>query len=246
MRDKLIVLLLLGMMFISFTSALDDQGSGIIGQNFTFIQVCDDATYITLATIQYPNRSVDVINTNMTSTGSGSYQYNFTNVVGGRHDVSGISDGCTREFTTFFDPTTTGNKLESSESMIYITILIATFLLFLVFLYPAIKLPYSNHVNPDGSITRITKAKYLKLLSIWFSYGFLMWFLQTLNAISVSFIKLSYLSNFITNVFRYSQWFSVAVTFLILSIMFVEVWRDIILNESIKKWGKAFLDGRLG
>ena len=144
-----------------------------------------------------------------------------------------------------FEVTPTGFSLETSESILYVIILIVTFILFLGFLYPAIKLPYSNRTNKDGSITKITKAKYLKLLSIWFAYGFFMWFLQTLNGISKSFITLTYLSNFITNIFIYSQWFSVGVTFLILIIMFIEIWKDIILSKTIKKYGKAFLDGRL-
>jgi len=144
-----------------------------------------------------------------------------------------------------FKVTPTGTTINTSESLLYIIILIVTFILFLGFLYPAIKLPYSNRTNKDGSITKITKAKYLKLLSVWFAYGFFMWFLQTLNGISKSFITLTYLSNFITNIFIYSQWFSVGVTFLILIIMFIEIWKDIILSKTIKKYGKAFLDGRL-
>ena len=144
-----------------------------------------------------------------------------------------------------FQVTPTGTILDTSESMLYIIILIATFILFLAFLYPAITLPYSNKTNPDGSITRISRAKYLKLLSVWFAYGFLMWFLQTLNGISSSFITLTYLSNFITGIFTYSQWFSVGITFLILIIIFIEIWKDIILSKTIKRYGKAFMDGRI-
>ena len=72
-----------------------------------------------------------------------------------------------------------------------------------------------------------------------------MWFLQTLNGVSTSYTTLTYLSNFITNIFRYSQWFSVGITYLILIIIFVEIWKDIILSKTIKKYGKAFVDGRL-
>lgn len=242
---NLFLFLMLGIFLINFISAIDDQGIGKEGSNFTFLQTCDDATYITLSTHQFPNRSVENINTNMTSIGGRAFQYNFTNVVNGRHDVTGISDGCSKTFTTFFIVTTTGFLLETSESIIYIIILISYFILFLGFLYPAITIPYSNEINPDGSITKIIKLKYLKLLSIWFSYGFFMWFLQTLNAISTSFLKLDYLSNFITTIFTYTQSLSVGFTFLILIIIFVTIWKDILWNEQIKKHGKAFLDGRL-
>ena len=244
---KILLTFIIGMFLFSFASAsLEDQGSGEQNQNFTINQGCSDATYMTLSTIQFPDRTVQIINTNMTSMGGSSFQYNFTDTEQlGRYDVIGISDGCVRDFTFFFLITPTGFILETGESLLYIIILITTFLLFLGFLYPAIKLPYSNKTNKDGSITRLSKAKYLKLLSVWFAYGFLMWFLQTLNGISKSFIQLTYLSNFITNIFSYTQIFSVWITFLILIIIFIEIWKDIILSQTIKKYGKAFLDGRL-
>jgi len=144
-----------------------------------------------------------------------------------------------------FDVTPTGFIIETSEANIYIVVLIATFILFLALLFPAIKLPYSNKTDNEGAVVSITKAKYLKLLSIWFAYGFLMWFLQTLNSITSAFLKLTHLSNFITNIFTYSNWFSVGITFLVLAIIFIEVWKDIILSNTIKKFGKAFTDGRL-
>ena len=244
---KKLLIFMFTIFFISLASAgIDEQGSGEQNQNFTINQMCGEATYITLSTIQYPDRTVQTINTNMTSVGGGSFQYNFTDTEQiGRYDVGCISDGCERTCTFFFLITPTGFTIDTSESLIYIVILVATFILFLSFLYPAIKLPYSHKTNKDGSITRLTKAKYLKLLSIWFAYGFLMWFLQTLNAISKSFIQLTYLSNFITNIFTYSQLFSVGITFLILIILFIEIWKDILLSQTIKRLGKAFLDERL-
>ncbi len=150
-----------------------------------------------------------------------------------------ISQSCS------FEVTQTGFLLKTSESILYIILILATFTLFLGFLYPAITLPYSNKVEPDGSIRRIMKAKYFKLLAIWFAYGFLMWFLQTLDAITKSFISLDYLSNFITNIFTYSQLFSVIVTFVILTILFIEAWKDILLSETIKRYGKALVKGDL-
>lgn len=177
-----------------------------------------------------------------------TYNYTFCDtsrdgeyIVEGHGDLDGTDDSWNYKF----EITQTGFTLETSESILYIIILIITLILFLGFLFLAIKLPYSNKTNDDGSITRITRAKYLKLLSIWFAYGFFMWFLQTLNGISSSFIKLTYLSNFITNIFTYSQGFSLAVTFLILIIMFIEVWKDIIISKAIKRYGKAFIDKRL-
>ncbi len=217
------------------------------GECVNLIQICDNCSYNNISTILYPNSTVALSNLTMSKDDT-YYNYSFcsTSTIG-EYIVNGFGDldGVKTTWSYDFEVTPTGFILETSESMLYIIILIATFILFLAFLYPAIKLPYSNKINPDGSITRISKAKYLKLLSIWFAYGFFMWFLQTLNGISTSFIKLTYLSNFITSIFTYSQLFSVGITFLILTIAFIEVWKDIILSKTIKRYGKAFIDGRL-
>ncbi len=244
---KIFLTLLFGILLLSTASAISDLGTFKQGSNVVLVQTCASCTYNNITTVTYPNSTVITINDWMAKDGSFySRSFNLTDALG-TYLVNGVGDldGVDTIWGYNFEVTQTGFDLEISESILYIIILIATFILFLAFLYPAITLPYSNETNPDGSITRIARAKYLKLLSIWFAYGFLMWSLQTLNGISSSFIKLTYLSNFITSIFTYTQWFSVGITFLILTIAFIEVWKDIILNETIKKHGKAFLDGRI-
>ena len=245
---KILLILIIGIFFISFVSPVQQSmGTFKQGEEINLIQICDNCSYNNISTILYPNSSVIISNVTMTKDDT-YYNYTFSDTSTlGNYIVNGFGDldGVKTTWSYDFEVTSTGFILETADSLLYIIILIVTFILFLGFLYPAIKLPYSNKVNPDGSITGITRAKYLKLLSIWFAYGFFMWFLQTLNGISSSFIKLTYLSNFITNIFTYSQGFSLVVTFLILIIMFVEVWKDIIISKAIKRYGKAFIDKRL-
>ena len=246
MKSKILITLIFGMLLLAPVMALDDQGFGKQNENFTFSQPCNEATFITLDIILLPDKKSLTINQNMTFISGGTFQFNITDTSQlGRYDVMGISDGCENTFATFFTITTTGFELETAEGNIYIVVLIATFILFLAFLFPAIKLPYSNKTDNEGAVVSITKAKYLKLLSIWFAYGFLMWFLQTLNSITTAFLKLTHLSNFITKIFTYSNWFSVGITFLILAIIFIEIWKDIILSNTIKKFGKALTNGKL-
>ena len=131
MVNKILMFLMLGMFLISLTSAIDNQGIGIQGETFTFTQICNDATYITISTIQYPNRAVEVINTNMTSTGSGAFQYNFTDLVVGRYDVTGISDGCTQTFATYFDITPTGFSPNIARGIMGIGLLLILIIFFI-------------------------------------------------------------------------------------------------------------------
>ncbi len=246
---KIILTIILGIFLITLASAsLNSLGTFKQNDCINISQTCATCTYVNISSVSSNNDSNLISNVEMIDFGSGEWRYEFCNTSAtGRHDVKGIGDvnGIDSSFAVYFEVTPTGFLLETQDSLLYIIILITTFILFLAFLYPAIKLPYANIPQADGSITKINKTKYFKLLSIWFAYGFLMWFLQTLNAISINFIKLTYLSNFITNIFTYSQWFSVGITFLILIILFIEVWKDIILSQTIKRYGKVFLDGRL-
>ena len=238
---KILLTIILGIFLITLASA----SLPAVEQNVCIqIKTILNTSSVNISTITYPNETTLFLNKDMTKNAL-TFNYTFCGT-----DTIGIYiydyfDAEGKVYVNDFEVTPTGFILETSDSLLYIIILIATFILFLAFLYPAIKLPYANIPQADGSITKINKTKYFKLLSIWFAYGFLMWFLQTLNAISINFIKLTYLTNFITNIFTYSQWFSVGITFLILIILFIEVWKDIILSQTIKRYGKAFLDGML-
>lgn len=94
---------------LSFGAAVENMGSGKQNQNYTIIQTCSDATYITLSTIQYPDKTVDSLNANMTALGGGAFSYILedTSQVG-RYDITGISDGCGETFVTYFEITPSG------------------------------------------------------------------------------------------------------------------------------------------
>ena len=248
-KEILLITMVFALLFFSFLVSAECSIPTVKkGDTIQLTQECSNCTSLNLTKVQSNNTIILLGQFPMTGNGS-NYNITFSNTVSlGTYLYSseGDSNGVIIPQTCSFEVTQTGFLLETSESILYIIILIATFVLFVGFLWPAITLPYSNKVEPDGSIRRIMKAKYFKLLAIWFAYGFLMWFLQTLNAITKSFISLDYLSNFITNIFTYSQLFSVIVTFVILTILFIEAWKDIILSETIKRYGKALVKGDLG
>ena len=108
MKSKLLIFIIIGLFLISLTTAIDEQGIGTEGKSFEFIQTCNDAIYITLSTLQFPNRSVVSINTNITTIDRGAFKFNYTNLVNGRYDLTVISDGCSKTFATFFEVTPSG------------------------------------------------------------------------------------------------------------------------------------------
>jgi len=56
MRDKLIVLLLVGIMFISFSSAIEqDLGTAVRGDCINLVQTCDTCTINNISRVLFPN-----------------------------------------------------------------------------------------------------------------------------------------------------------------------------------------------
>lgn len=108
---KLYLLLIFIIFLVSFTSALDSLGTFKQGQTVRIVQVCEDATYVTISSISFPNSTIAVSNLNMTSSGSGEYHYNFSTTSSlGRYDIRGISNGCDKTFATYFDVTSSGGN----------------------------------------------------------------------------------------------------------------------------------------
>ena len=106
---KQFLLMLVFLLSMSMLSALDTLGTAKVDNDYQFCQVCSDATYITLSSVQTPTTNVN-INSNMTSTGSGQFCYNYTPKEIGRYDFKGISDGCEKTFATYIEVSSTGNS----------------------------------------------------------------------------------------------------------------------------------------
>ncbi len=246
MKKILLMLLMVGICLINFTSALDDQGIGKVGENFSFIQTCSDANYITLSTIQYPNRSVEIINTNMSSMGGGSYQYNFTDIVAGRYDVTGISDGCTNTFATYFEVTPNGTVLTTGEAFLYTLMVIFFVLLDLLVLYLIIILPSKNEKDESGLLIRIVNLKYVRFVLIGIFYPMIIVTLNLLNGLAVNFANLGIFSGVVG--FLFLTMLRVAWIYTVIIILWIlyNLIKDTNDRHLIKKGAKTFVSTNTG
>ena len=158
MKNKILMTLIFGIILFSMTSvlALDSQGTFQQYEEVRIAQVCNDATYITISSIAYPNSTVAVSPINMTSAGSGEFYYlfNLTNDYG-RYDVRGISDGCEKTFATYFEITPFG-KL---GVLIFLVVLSFIFLGFGM----ALKIPPLGFI---GSVLLILSGMYTMIYGI--------------------------------------------------------------------------------
>lgn len=130
MRKYNIILLSI-ILFIGLVGAttLESYGTKKVNEQFSFCQVCSNANYVTLSSIETPNSTLR-IDTNMTSMGSGEFCYNYTPTLVGRYDFRGISDGCELTYATYVEVTYTGEQYDTSQIGVIIgeAILIAVFL----------------------------------------------------------------------------------------------------------------------
>lgn len=119
---------LLLVILISTVSALDYKPKKV-NEQFSFCQICADASYITLSSIQTPNSTV-FINTNMTSMGGGNFCYNYTPNQIGTYDFSGISNGCVKSWAVYVPVSSRGESYNGLQAGIIAAqgILIALFI----------------------------------------------------------------------------------------------------------------------
>lgn len=105
------------------------------GLPVTITQPCDDATYINLSFINYPDSTRAIGNIEMIYNGSGSFYYIFNDTAElGRYDFGGISDGCFKTFTSYFTITPEGETPDTGAAIIYmLSLCILMFFIFILY-----------------------------------------------------------------------------------------------------------------
>ncbi len=150
----LFINLLMIVFLMSLSSAtLSNYPPKQVDEEFSFCQVCENSNFITLSNIETPN-ATEIINTNMTSTGAGSFCFNYTPTQVGRYDFTGISDGCLKTFAVYVDVTPNGKVYNTGDSLIYIFVA----LFFMAMMLVVYKV--SRSINYDAWYESI-KEKYI-------------------------------------------------------------------------------------
>lgn len=248
MKTKLLTFMLLGIFLISFVAAqvCDAEIPPVkLGDKIEFTQVCDNCTQVNLTKIVYPNQSFYFLGQiPMTQNGT-NYNYSFsdTNTLGvWYYTTTGNLNGNSESQSVCFHVTPSGTILGLEESILYVVLILINLLVFGFFLYWTITIPYSNKTNERGDITKVTKTKYLKLFSALLCYGSFLWFVALFTGITNNFISLDIFKNLISNLYIVLSGIGVGFTFLIMTVLFIEVWRDILFNKEIQKYGKAIIN----
>ena len=229
---KIILILIMSMFFINlvFAEIQTLPGATKKSDSINLLQTCDNCTFVNLTQVivTSPN-SVYVLQPGQFSMTKNGQNYNFTfsntTLIGEYiYSTCGDVDGILNCKSVTFIVNNTGIILTGPEIVIYFLMIIFFLMISTFFLYWGFKFPFNNEVNKDGTITQISKKKYLKLLSLMFFFGFFLWTISMLSFLSNSFVSLETFSSIITNFYLLFYILTLGVTTVILftfMIMFV-------------------------
>lgn len=200
-----------------------------------------NSTFQNISTILQPNKQFLILNVPMSNVGGGFFNYTFCNTTqDGEYLVNGYGDknGVIESWVYNFFVTKTGVILTPSESYFYIFFIVLLFIFIMFMVYLSTTIPLKNDSNPDGTITKITKKKYLKLLTMEFTFGLILLFINLLAGLFNSFTSFSFLSSLIDGIYLFFLVTTYGATFIIFTIMFIMIYWDIWIAIDIKKWGE--------
>ena len=238
MKLNYLLVIVLVFSFTLVSSQLADLGTTKLGNEFTFSQFCDDATYITLSSIKTPSGIVNV-DTNMTATNSGEYTYNYTPMAIGRYDFRGISDGCENTFSTYIMVTYTGLSLEMPQTVMYIVILffLIGILGYIIYIYP--RLP-QNATNDDGYVINATQLAYLRPIALGIMWILILSITYIVSNIAIAYIQAGFLGNFIFGIWKIMMTANFLIIPLWIIYMINDAFKQAKLKEFLERGGNDF------
>ena len=235
---KKILLIIIGMFLISFISALTlPQYSTIeLKAPCTFNGTnCLGSATCTINII-YPNGSYMFENSSMSNTGTGMVNINLSDssVLGDYlAPMNCCQNGECAIGNVDFSITRSGQELSINQSIIYFIVLIASFLIFILCLYGAIRIPYKNARNNEGEIINITYLKYVKIFLFFMGYLLLIFRVNILIGMSDSYLHLGIALTFFKVIYFILLVGLLPLIVFSLFIMIVNILKDKKLHEII-------------
>lgn len=204
-------------------------------------QVCGSGTDCFI-TIQAPNTSIVLNNQSMTN----NYQYynvtfNSTQKQElGQYSAVVFCTGDIEAYTTFnFLVTRTGKVADTSDSILYIGLLVFAFVIFSLSTWVMFRIPYKNPRNDSNYITRVTKTKYTKMLFFMISYGLFLWVFNLAITVSTNYLESGQFLGFVSFLFNILITGFWLTGFIILFWGFIELARDSKIRKELKKFGRV-------
>lgn len=240
MNKKILLLIIAGIFLISLVSAVQ-QTLGTFKQSdcIQLIQSHGNTSYNNISFVyQTNNATLYNISDEMTKVGT-FYNYTFCNTsLVGEYIVNGFGDpdGEKTVWIYNFWVTPTGRILETSDSVTYIILTLASLFFFVLCLWGGMVLPFRNNRDSEtGGIISVQKLKYFKVGLIFLSYVFFIWFLNLLLALSTNFSILTQYTKFFEVVFSVMNAMSYPIFVFMLVFMSILAWKDLQLKKLLQR-----------
>lgn len=250
---KVFLFLLLGILLISFASA--SQKTYKVNEELDLKVTCLNDGYcsnesVCNINVENPDDSLLVTGQNMTNQGS-FHNYTITPEQLGKYGVKGFClDGeLSQEINFPFWVTPDGNQIDTGESIMYIWILIILIILVALGIYLSYIIPYQNIMDNNSIekiVIKITKTKYVKLLTIWLTSGLILLFVTILTGMINNYIQFIEMKGIFTSIYTFLSILGYGTSTVIIWLLFINFWKDILINKQLVKHGKAFIEKNAG
>lgn len=210
-------------------------------KDIILFQTCNNCTYCNLTSLKYPDSSYLFAGPFIEMTKVGTYYfYNLSSVYTSNLGIYKYCYDCGNpdENTVGcidFEITPTGFELSTSKGILYLVFIIAAMIIFLLSLYGAIKLPFSNARNEEGRIIGMNELKYLKIFLFVVSYISLMFIIGLLRGVTYNYLN-------DLGVYRFFNWLFWIMFTLMFPIMVVSMFvaltnfiQDKKINEALQR-----------
>ena len=230
MVKRLVLVLFLVMVFVSFGSAVEqDLGTAIRGSCINLVQTCDSCTYNNISRVLYPN-STEALTSEQVMTVSGIYyNYSFcsTDAIGeyvvlGHGDLNG--EDTIWDYT--FEITREGESISTPKAIMYTGLLFVLAFLFIVSTWVIFILPSKNDRDEDGMLLSVNRLKYLRAILMVVSWVLLISIVFVSSNISLAFFSVGMFGNLLFDLYQIMMYLTIILPFIWVGWIIVSLYQD--------------------
>jgi len=223
---KLIPILFLAIIFISFASA----NLGAVAQDQCMnIRVLANCTAVNLTEVN--NKDTDfVINGEMSNTGGQTFNYTFCNTSTlGTYTYSWDNecvDCSVSSCGNSFEVTHDGNILNVERAILYLGLITILIFLFLLVVMNIHKLPSEDTYNEEGILLGVNNLKYLRSVFWSVGWGLLLGIMYITSSISIAYLPTTLFGEFFFMIFKVMFALTLPMFVVYFLYLFARIWRD--------------------
>lgn len=226
------LILLFSLVFLTLVTMPAILAGAVINDAFNITTSCKEFTCSAVkATIFFPNSSIFINNSPMTSTGIYAF-YQFTPPVFGTYNYI-FYDGGNYSIGNF-TATGTGEDLTTPQSFLYIGFFGILIFLFFANLFLITKFPKGNQKDESGVVT-VTNMKYLTMMLVYIEWLFIFAMLFISYNLAQAYFAEQLFSNYLFMLFRVAFGLTIILTLIWFFWIIMNIFNDKQIKNMLRK-----------